>query len=530
MGMPFPSKYSFEPLVKPERVGWWAAATFLMSTFAYLVAGLLCSGVLLTWPSVSVSGATPSEEKGVCLRLTRTEDYAYVRLPMGTPLFVKKLLIEFENTLPEKSEEYEIELYAVDTSNSVTAICNPALDGGSANCTDVALVASSPKVPMRRVVVQFKQGHYKAAYYSSEAAVSLGLDGVLRLRRGLRYWITETHLCVEEQTSGLPLSPDAVLQATQSPSGSLHAPIRSLSAVEGVSGSTVATFADVCTSPPVQQAVALFLPSAAFTSSTWLALESGASTALHESTLRERSVVVELGVGCASEAASADGAVEQALDFYLVDCVPYGTCRANASVPFSAVATSKVLINVPAGDDTVAFAFEESSELAVSVPQDVNLEQERVFAACMRLLLISLASAVSYIRSKRKSASTSWIFCNAVYQARSRSSMEQRAVYLGLEGKASARWTEDLFVELAAVGARLSSAVLYAHGMDASTFSRVWYSESTAAIFSFLYAALRYACLDSDCETPVTQLGGASAVGSDLGRAPCGHDGTVQRG
>ena len=331
-----------------------------------------------------------------CLRATRAADYATVHLPLGTRTHVVELLLRLDEVVDggDGAAARVFSLQGAATAQSQSVRCNTT----TSICVDVAHVQlGGPRANFERVEAEFS--------YASSFANQLGLGGSMRLSAGFDYWLTTTHLCWATHRPDAPV-PVASAPADAS-SGVLLSSAFSLPACAG--------------------AEAELFPGLASLELSWLALSSTFLQEHAEKTLNHRREVVECA---AAESSNA----------YWLDCGPLGSCRTAPSVPYRRLAASSALL-IQIDDAKQARVAVSSTPTLSRVPYLMS-SSDATLVAVLRLLLILLAAAVSFIRSSQSATSSKEVRtvssnCPSLPSLHTRTSTGRRFWHCGL----ARQWT-----------------------------------------------------------------------------------------
>lgn len=495
-------------------------------------------------PATSVAGVEVPASGALCLRATRQAGYAAVLLPLGTPPKVRTLLLKFEvhdadqksaSGVASDTEPLAAHLISPSILQSASLYCSEGPD--ASNCTDVAYLSPRPGREVRGRRVRFGQEQYSLAPYRAEyyTAYSLGLDGVLYLRGGARYWLTDTHICASALREGASDSSaeehtelqfgvegNSALSASLDHLGerASRAEYTSVPAAQELNvekGSCSALYDDANAST-----TASFFPTAAAAEQTWLALESSSAFRGVPDATQQRRRAVELGVRCARAAAKTEDEA-RALALYRTDCEALSSCRDSPSVPFRRFSTTRMLLDVHR-NGTADLRTEKSPTLQKSVSLGETEDSHSLLMAATSFVLIVVAALVTSVRSERSDLESSALFCASVRRAFCMSGES-----LGLLTKTSCSFPKqqnegeaqlvpeaahDEFVAVLAIAARVVTASLSFGPLVADGFARLFWSEAAACAASALHYLMRFCvmCRDEKGEKPITKLGGPTAM------------------
>lgn len=455
------------------------------------MASVIATGVLCVLSPPTSRGdaagvAIPST--AVCLRSTRHADYVVVQMSVGVPAVQYDLLLRFE-AKEATSSDATLRLFSQDAVESQTVSC-----AATGACSDVVLLYDGERSASSKQYAAFAymSSAVEAASYSTASQIS-GIDGEFFLRRGVAYWLTATHLCYSSDastpyssTSGgrLPLvvSETGALKTTRDLAG-FNTTLASAPALS----STYASCAPVnVTLFPVEAGVeALFL--------------SVADTSIYNdaSVLEQRRTVAEIGTDCAATVAS----LERQLTLYQLDCAPYARCRTSPNVPLRRVAQQSLFFDLRVSGSEWMWA---TPVVTLNGLPGLADEVTEFLANMGKLVLVMLCALVVFVRSRRATASSSFLFLNCVSTAKGNSLVVD-------EAKSSA--TSDASIGIMAIVARLAVVVVRQSTFSQDGQLRVVVTEACGVAVSFVHLFLRYAVLVGDNEEPpVCKLGGSSAV------------------
>jgi len=479
---------------KPERAtpGWPAASVlFTAAMLAYTLVGVFC---VLTPPSASeVAGGKGIPPSSQCLRVTRHADYTTVDISVGTPATHVSLLLRLDKVLEENSTTPGIRLFSQGTAESRTVSCN--LQG---ECQDNVMISEGPNGRFGTYVARFGYRHnaveasmYTTAYYLTD------VKGEMFLRRGYAYWLTATHLCYSEAPS--TQASFGMVEASVNSQGYLVAETDALLASDDTRTAPAASseYTDLCLNANSSSVVTLF-PVGAAREASWLSIVDNELYNSKPESVDDRRAISEIGTTCAESISF----LARSLTLYKLDCIPYSACSSFPNVPFRRVARTSMYINIDSSGRIGIWT--ESVKTLEWLPKLSN-SNTAFLLSLAKLTLITLAAAVVYVRSKRFTASSSWLFKHCIDTATKcgqASDGESFSVF------------EDASIGLLAFVARLSITVYrmnYALLDDGQ--SRVCYTEVAVCFLSAIHWGMRYIGLErgSD-ETPVSKLGGATAI------------------
>lgn len=499
IGHPHP----FQTIVKNRTFSsFWVTQTFFATAMAaYVLVGVYC----LIFPPLASkdAGGVAIADSASCLRATRHADYTTVEIGVGSPVTQMSMLLRLDKVLKANDTEMAMRLFSQETVESGTVACS--IQG---LCEDVALIASGSNGAFEHVAIRFSYRH--AAVESSMRTTASQLDGVdgeLAMREGVAYWLTPTHLCYA--SSYFASKSDGMVTASVSASGTLVSSMSSLSSTSDMRHPPVLnlSYASLCPPPNHTSDVELF-PVAAGIETSWLSISDTGLYNSEPDAVDSRRTIVELGVPCAENVAE----LQRSLTLYNLDCTPYGNCRSNPNMPFRRVATSSIHINAVV-DGSVSLWFTKESSLD-GLPKLANSTNSFALSIA-KLALITLAAAIVYVRSKRPTASSSWLFKHCMTTATREGQLLSNPRF---EQDISYSVTEDSLIGIIAFFSRFSITVyrIVWGGLAMDNQMRVCNTEIMASVLSLVHWVLRYRILKydkmSNGEPPISKLGGSTAI------------------
>lgn len=481
------SKPAYAPVgVSSALLDWpLASVVFIACMWTHVLAGVVC---LATPPQPrSTAGAVTIPTDAQCMRLTRHADYVTVDVVVGTPPVTMPLLLRLDRV--EASNGSATRVFNQDALESTTIECDA--DG---HCTDVFLVANGERNALSRAVARFKyrQSAVERALYTTASRIH-DVAGEITMRRGFAYWITSSHFCQSRQQLPCPTPRVPVFVAADGSLSATEDAIRN-NRIMSHSPRVQQSYAVNCPQPNI----ALF-PSAASIESAWLSILDAALYDTHPETVAARRVLVELGTDCAAN----QTALQRDLRLYNLDCTPTSACVAYSNMPFRRVAASSLFFNFQAiGGDCVEIRTESTLKGLAKLGDTT----EAFLASIVKMAMTTLAAAVVYVRSRRATASSSWLVLNCARVAKGRASTPDAA---------DSNTTEDRLVGLAAVAARIVVASSRFARLVSDGQGRACVAELVGAALSAVHWILRYTRVglaeDKD-EKPITKLGGSTAI------------------
>jgi len=395
------------------------------------------------------------------------------------------VLLRFDGIKGVGEGERALRFFSQDIVESKTVSCS--LDG---YCTDVVLLADGTRDTLKLNYAEFgyRHGSVERAMYTTASSVR-GVVGEFFMREGNAYWLTSTHLCYAPNatsSTGVPVSVD---------NGALKANQQDL-AIDAVLFETPAG-GDVQSG--CDGSVVTLFPELASVETTWLSI---ADTGIYNSEpdgVDYRRIIAEIGVSCASNISS----MQRDLTLYELDCTPYSSCRDYRNIPFRRAATSSVFINLITPGSY--FLKTKLDPTLFNLPRLAN-SADAFYASLLKMSAITLAAAVVFVRSKKKTASSSWLFKNCV------SIIKHKGALHPVDG-ATENVFEDRIVGAVAILGRLTVTVLRVSVLSQDGQNRVCVAEYVGVALSALHFTLRYnGLMHDDDEAPISKLGGSTAI------------------
>lgn len=494
-------------------------ALFGVSMLVYICTAVAC---MMAPPATQLeAGGVPMGGTGLtCLRATRNADYTTVDVPMGTPFRLRTVVLRMDKVLAPEDVTPALQLFASQVVESETVDCSSddSDDSDTTACEDVALLADIDFGDAATThVVRFKYRHHLAE--RSVAYALPGVGGELFLRGGMQYWLTATHLCYADNDAdnGVGTSRGRQEHArtkvefySAESAGKLTVSRTELLKLRGDRGAPIAelTDCDFNDGNGSSTDVELF-PEQAAVEPEWLRISDMTLYNSEPESVERRRVVAELGAACA--ATKKD--MERDLMLYKLDCeveTSPGTvtdlCRNTPSLPFRRLATASlhIAIDKDSKDYDLATKREETLGNLARLSDATNA----FIGSLVKLGMITLASAVVYVRSRRATASSSWLFKHAVRTASACRTQDR------LQGTdESFTIVEDGVIGIIAIAARITIAGVRWQPLMQDGQWRVPITEMTAGVVSLLHMMNRYFGFPIDKnDPPVSKLGGATAI------------------
>lgn len=474
----------------------WPTASII---FMVAIAAHVCSGayVLLWMPeSKGAAGGVLIPDEATCLRVTRHADYSTVDVMVGSPPTQLSALLRLDAVKQAGDSSRGLRLFAQDAVESTTVGCS--VDGW---CSDVLIVTDGRRGGHYARVFEFdyRHGSVEQHMYTTASSIS-GVVGEIFMREGYAYWLTSTHFCYSQSSKASASASKVPL--TLSTTGGLMAKISDLKSNKVLSntpaGSEDAHACSTSLNTSTIEHVALF-PEKALIETSWLSIADTGIYNTEPDSVETRRTMAEIGVACASNLTK----YERDLILYNLDCAPYSSCRTESSMPFRRIATTSLFLSMETHGSY--WMWVEPDLTLDGLPKLANSTSAFV-ASILKMLMITVAAAVVFVRSKKKTASSSWLFKNCVSISKSNGpvvSSEEPVETL----------SEDKWIGLVAVASRLTVAALRFSALSNDNQLRVCILELVAGVLSLVHWFNRWYCLVCDIEEPpVSKLGGSTAI------------------
>jgi len=463
-----------------------AGIMFLMAQLAYVVVGIACV-LIPPEPATRVADSQiPSD--ATCLRVTRKTNYVTVDVSIGSPGQIASLLLRLDKVLNASDTQRSIRLFSSKVVESSTVHCDDTRE----TCSDIMLINRGLSDVNEKYVVDFnyRHGSVEAAYNGE--AYHLSLDGEFALRAGTTYWLTNSRICYAVAPVVSVLSETVVASVENDRLVSTKSAILS----SEIARSTPVGDNDIHISCALDK-VEIF-PVEAVQESEWLSVSSSSLYETMPARIDDRRTVVELG-SCSANLNS----LTKARSLYLLDCTPFDTCRSTPSIPFRRVATTKMRIDIK--QDGVAGIVLEKDKTLTALPLLAS-SAEAFVLSLVKLLLITLAAMVTYVRAKRATAKASWLFKHCMVISKLGLSDDMKTPDMEFSV------TEDAVVGAIAFVSRLAVVVYRMDTLSEDNQNRVVITEIIASVLSALHWVLRYNVLVCEIEPPLVKLGGSTAI------------------
>ena len=453
---------------KQQKNVHFAGLFFLICVASYVAAGL----VSLFWPPQSTNkiGSIRIPKDAQCARVTRGADYTTVHYPLGTPFRTIEMLLRLDlvdDLMPKVFSKLILE--------SSTVHCNATA------CSDVTLLRDGPRGNQLTHVNNFEYFSATDAVTRAYDALSLGLGGELTLSRDTTYYLTADQLCFHADA----IDDGTTLQITAN-----HHEVE-MADLEEFDDTPVARAHSTGT---CELDAAKVFPAAASLESSWLHFVSSSERA-HEQNTRDRRSVIEVGTDCAKN----DTALVRAYGLLEIDCAAAGaTCLTDPSIPYRHVADKQIVLSV--GQTTSILVLENDVRLE-GIPT-LNDSSSAITLSVIKLILMILVAAIVWVRSSKSTAEHDRLvtFC-------------MKSTYCAVKDEVKKHHVlEDAFIGFIAIVARIAVATWRFQILSADNQSRAVVSQIIAGGFSLIHWIFRYFVLKRKVETPLTKLGGSTAL------------------
>lgn len=451
------------------------ALLFVLSLFSYTMFGFYCA---LRPPKPQVKAAKfeiPSY--ATCVRATRHADYVTADVAIGTPFRQFSLLVKVGNVLNDTDAEPAMRLFSQQAVESSTVRCD-----ANGLCNDVFITQNGTSGTREIAVARFR---YVNIASTSTVAAALFLDGELSLRTGMHYWVTSTKLCFGMSKDTAPQSgtPAKVIE------GRMYAELQSLNRNGGLEHLPVLK-SEYNTSKPTSITNVQLFPELSAIETSFLSIRDTSLYNREPQSIDIRRDIVELGIEWSQEI----DILEKSLILYKLDCI---SCAQVSSVPFRRIATTSLSIRI-----------DNSSNVLLWTAHDPTLSHlprladswEAFIASLIKLVAIVVAASVVYVRAKRSTASSSWLFKHCLGIV---------ATEKHYEGG-----YEDRFIGAIAVIIRGFMITFRANRLVVDDQGRIVVMEAMATTLSLIHWLLRYdpAGQIKDGNAPLVRFGGSTAL------------------
>jgi len=464
----------------------WPFASVLFSLAILLHVASGCTALLLPPQSRTHAASIPIPHSATCMRVTRHADYTTVDAMVGTPAAKFPLLLRLDRIIPAGSTERAMRLFSQGAVESSTVSCS--LDGV---CSDVMLLADGKRDFLRVYYTEFGYRHPRVESSRPSVAYSLpSVKGEMALREGTAYWLTATHFCY---ASNFTVEHKEMQIALSYTGGILKSNISSLMKNEVTNGApAVSGVVSECA-----DYVEMF-PKLAALEATWLSISDGGLYNSEPTTVESRRTIAEVGVGC-SEVKTK---LKRYLMLYLLDCLTLVSCRNSSSIPFRRLATSSMFFDLTTHGSF--WLWVEKDMTLFGLPKLADSD-EAFYLSIMKMLMVTIAASVVFVRSKKNTASSSWLFKNCISISRGSKQLKSETD--------TENQTEDKYVGVVAVASRFVAVLIRMDALVNDEQLRVCVVEIIASVLSLFHWLLRwYVLMPDKNEPPASKLGGSTAI------------------
>ena len=473
-----------------------ASVLFVVSVACHVLTGV----VVLAWPPESRDrvGTIKIPDSATCLRATRHAAYTTVDVMIGTPPTQMSVLLRLDGVQSNNDTRRGLRLFAQSAVQSQTVTCSAA-----GWCKDIMIATDGKRRDHIAYTIEFDYRHasVEQSMYTTASRIA-GVAGELFMREGYAYWLTPTHLCysIDFVIPSMPMLPTTlsaegnmlIQQSDMSFSSVLNStPAASIEARE-CSGLQNLSIVDVV------DEVVLF-PEESFIEANWLSIFDAAMYNTEPNTVESRRFITEVGIACAA----GIQAYHRELSLYILDCAPYQRCITYDNVPFRRVAKSSLFFTfLPDRPHSMWIAEDHTLDGLPNLADSTNA----FVASLLKMLMVTVAAAVVFVRSKKKTASSSWLFKNCVRIAKGQEIAAKQGDRLQYA-------REDQWVGLVSLMSRFVVTLLRFRALREDQQLRVCVLELVGAVLSMLHWTNRWCLLATDKnEKPVSKLGGSTAI------------------
>lgn len=474
----------------------FASTAFVVAIAAHVFTGV----VVLAWRprSQDAAGGVAIPSSATCLRVSRHADYSTVDVMIGTPPVQMAALLRLDGIQRVNNTGRGLRLFTQDAVESSTVSCS--VDG---RCSDVAIVTDGRRGDHVALLVEFDYRHTSVEQQHFTTASRIpGAAGEFFMEEGYAYWLTPTHFCYDSATlsesrtckDSVPVAIDAERRMT----AQLQDIATNDILLTTPAASNDSSLCDGHNASEGASALVLF-PEDALIETSWLSIADDGVYNTEPESVEVRRFLAEVGVTCAANLS----AYQRDLTLYRLDCAPYDGCRDERSVPFRRVATSSLFLNLQTPGQ-YEMCVRKSPTLD-GLPKLANSTRAFI-ASILRMMMITVAAAVVFVRSKKKTASSSWLFKNCVSISRRKGPM------LSKEDEPE-NYMEDKWIGLIAVMCRVLVTTLRFGALAEDGQLRVCLLEFVSSALSLVHWTNRWYCLECDADEPTaSKLGGSTAI------------------
>ena len=483
-----------KPVVGPQAAR-GAAVGYLAAVLTLLLTGSL---FLVGRPPLADyvdEVAMPVDYQTTCLRATRHADYTSVWLPVGTPVRNAQLLLRLDSVVGAQNAALNLRSKILTQSVSIQCF-------NTSRCIDVIhLETDGPgSQSIRHSSLEFE---YVSSYHDyGLVGYELSLDGEMHLVRGFDYWLTTTHLCWAIGGGGSGSNSSVQVPSTFTDQRSVY----HATTLSGTTGALVVDNTNLLTPEPCQSngqtPITYLFPVTASRELTWLSMSSRYTYEHGLDALKRRRVSVSLGQMCASTLSLASHTVD---DTIWIDCRSSG-CQQAPSVTYrTLLGQSNLFLRLPAAPSEEAVLVVRKSVTLGRIP-DLLDPEDATFISVMRLLLMLLAAAITFIRSSQASSNSVKTMMRSF----------ERGCQLPPDRVSLFHWsdvTTNALIGLVAIAARAVVVAFMANAMLEDRMGAIVFAEILGSVVSLAHFALRHGMItDLAIELPLTKLGGPMSI------------------
>lgn len=363
-------------------------------------------------------------------------------------------------------------------------------------CEDVILISEGPNGHYSSKVARFGYRHSAVESSLYTTASALSLDGEMFLRQGKSYWLTATHFCYAD--APYTQSSFGMISASVNSDGKIVTSSSSLLSSDDTRTVPAANNDYITLCPNFTDQVLVF-PVGASSERSWLSISDSEVYNREPDTVEERRAISEIGTQCADNVP----ALSRALTLYKLDCLPYSSCSTDPNIPFRRLARTSIHINIDSSNSVGVWTVRENTLEWLPKLSDSMVA---FLLSLVKLLLITLAAAVVYVRSKRHTASSSWLFKHCLNTATTCGQTHDKDDSFSV--------FEDGVIGFLAFTARASITVYRLnYALLDDNQARVCVTELIASALSAIHWTIRYYGLErGNYELPISKLGGSTAI------------------
>jgi hypothetical protein len=479
--------------------GCWPMSSliFMLSLFVHIFTGVMC--LIFDSSSKNYAAGVSIPQSSMCFRATRFPNYATVNIAVGSPPVEMSLLLVFDSVLEFNDTNEGIRLFSHKVVESKTVVCSE-----DKLCHDIFVASDGHRDKHLAYLFAFKYRHASIEHSMGTVASNLpDVMGEFRIKRGYSYWLTPTHLCYG---SSIALNFDNTdrVNFTISKQSKILVHPKDIKKNKAISQIPVASKRGITCANNNESTLSdvVMYPTEAMLERSWLSISNPNVYSTEPKAVDLRRYITEIGLSCAYMNTSSSE-VNREVDLYKMDCEPYGACRTDMTVPFRQVGTASIFIDLQIENDYwMSIKNEESLHLLINMKYTDRAFLESLF----NMAIVMLAALVVFIRSKKSTSSSSWLFKNCASIYRDKGSL------VSSDANKSYK-EEDIIIGFVAILARICTVILRFRMLSQDNNLRVCISEILGSTLSLIHWINRWFVLvkDND-EAPVSKLGGSTAL------------------